>query len=107
MISNYFGRWWGLGIIFTFLISFIFFCFLLGSVEGLSSSSIFNIRWDFFDSFIKFMNPLRHFDTEALFSNHKYIKASECSYIIDFFARVFITYGYYQIIQAFRRYGRK
>jgi len=56
------------------------------------------------------MNPLRFFDTDALFTkgnNKPYLTLTNLSYLWDFLGRVFVAYGYYQTIQAFRRFGRK
>ena len=56
------------------------------------------------------MNPLRFFELEALFNNTSQegiIKLNGLSYLSDFGGRIFLAYGYYQTIQAFRRFGRK
>lgn len=108
-ISNNFGRNWFLGTVFSFGIGILFFCFLLVSTN--------NYQWGFpqFDfsltpAYLKFMNPLRFFELEALFNNtHQEgnIKLNGLSYLADFGGRLFIAYGYYQTIQAFRRFGRK
>ncbi len=108
-ISNNFGRNWFRGTIFSFGIGILFFCFLLVSTK--------NYSWGFpeFDfnlipAYLKFMNPLRFFELEALFNNTSQegiIKLNGLSYLADFGGRIFIAYGYYQTIQAFRRFGRK
>jgi len=108
-ISNNFGRNWFLGIVFSFGIGLLFFCLLLISTD--------KYGWGFphFDfklmpAYLKFMNPLRFFELEALFNNtpqEGVIKLGGRSYLADFFGRVFVAYGYYQTIQAFRRFGRK
>lgn len=56
------------------------------------------------------MNPLRFFDLETLFSQNDkqaYVTLTWGSYVMDFLGRIVIAYGYYQTIQAFRRFGRK
>jgi hypothetical protein len=56
------------------------------------------------------MNPLRFFELDALFNNtskEDNIKLDGRSYLADFGGRIFVAYGYYQTIQAFRRFGRK
>lgn len=106
-ISNYFGRWWGLGVAFTFVTGFGAFLGLLCSTDGFHFSFHPDVRFGYSDSFWKFMNPLRHFDTQSLFEKHPEITPTGSSYFIDFLSRVVIAYGYYQTIQAFRRYGRK
>jgi hypothetical protein len=108
-VSNNFGRNWVRGIAFSFGIGLVFFYLLV------ISSSEYSIGWGFqmdgrlVGSFLKFMNPLRFFETEALFrsgTEKPYLTLSGCSYVIDFFSRVLVVYGFYQTIQAFRRYGR-
>lgn len=105
-ISNNFGRNWAQGAIFSIAVGFVFFYSLI------LSSDEFHFAWkfrpDLFDSFLKFMNPLRHFDTEALFPDKQpQVTPNNWSYIWDFAGRIFVTYGYYQTIQAFRRFGKK
>ena len=107
-ISTSFGRNWFQGALFTFTTGFVFFIALLISTSAYEFSWPIKFRGELTDSFLKFMNPLRHFETENIFSNHyNYSIATSCSYVIDFFGRIFITFGYYQTIQAFRRFGKK
>jgi len=108
-ISNDFGRNWMRAILFSFGIGIVFFYFLV------ISSSEYYFDWGFrYDdrlvgSFLKFMNPLRFFDTESLFkvgNGKPFLTLCGWSNMIDFFSRVLVAYGFYQMIQAFRRYGR-
>jgi hypothetical protein len=102
-------RNWGRGLLFSFATG-LFFCYFL-----IVSSKEFHICWPTIDgrlvsAFFRFMNPLRFFETENLFkgsSDRPFLMLQPISYAIDFVARIFIAYGYYQTIQAFRRYGRK
>jgi hypothetical protein len=108
-ISNSFGRNWIKGVGFSFGIGFLFFCLLLISTD--------KYHWGFpvFDfnmtpAYLRFMNPLRFFELQDLFKNTEKqdaIKLNELSFIADFGGRIFVAYGYYQTIQAFRRFGRK
>jgi hypothetical protein len=106
-ISNNFGRSWGYGIIFSLACGFIFFTLLLIS----SSEFAFGfptVRWDLLPAYLKFMNPLRFIETESLFTSMSApLTFNITSYLWDFLGRIFVAYGYYQTIQAFRRYGRK
>jgi uncharacterized protein YjbI with pentapeptide repeats len=106
LISNNFGRNWAQGTLFSIAIGLLFFYFLV-----LSSDEFYfawKFRSDLLDSFLKFMNPLRHFDTEAIFSDKQpQVTPNNWSYVWDFLGRIFVTYGYYQTIQAFRRFGKK
>jgi hypothetical protein len=100
--SNNFGTSWRCGIIFTLLIAILFYIiFLLSFAPDLhfdfSKSSIgFTLR-----HFFEFLNvakwDLKPFDIE----NYSW------GYIVLFFGRLFVAYGYYQTIQAFRKYGSK
>ena len=108
-ISNDFGRSWVTGVIFSFAAGLIFFCLLLVSTDNYSCG------WPRFDekmlpAYLKFMNPLRFFELDALFNNTSkegVVKLNGRSYLADFGGRIFVAYGYYQTIQAFRRFGRK
>ena len=109
LTSNNFGRNWIRGVIFSFSIGLLFFLFLLVSTN-LFSWGIPNYENELIPAYLKFMNPLRFFELENIFKNTPYkdkIILSEYSYLSDFIGRVFIAYGYYQTIQAFRRFGRK
>lgn len=110
-ISNDFGRNWILGFVFSFGIGFVFFYFLILSTKEYSFGFPINFNWNFTESFLKFMNPLRHFDTDDIFKNSDRIVRnlilSNWSYLWDFLGRIFVAYGYYQTIQAFRKFGRR
>jgi hypothetical protein len=107
-ISNYFGRWWGLGVMFTFAIGFLFFSLLLVNTNRSDLWLRFLSKTEYLESFLKFMNPLRQFDIDSLFRKELFVKPiSRWYYIFDFLGRLFIVYGYYQTIQAFRKFGRK
>jgi len=107
--SNDFGRNWGRGLLFSFVTGLLFYYFLI------ISSREFHIGWPTIDgrlvsAFFRYMNPLRFFETENLFkgsSEKPFLTLQPLSYAIDFFARIVLAYGYYQTIQAFRRFGRK
>jgi hypothetical protein len=108
--SNDFGRNWARGILFSFSFGLVFFCLLVLSSK--EYHLIFGFHYDnrIISSYLKFMNPLRFFETENLFkvnSDKAYLTLTPFSYLLDFFSRIIITYGFYQTIQAFRRYGRR
>lgn len=109
-ISNNFGRWWALGLVFTFSIGTIFFlCVVFSSVQHITGTHTLNDS-RLFISYLKFMNPLRSFDTEAIFKisdKPAYLTLTLWSYFWDFIGRLLVAYGFYQTIQAFRRFGRK
>jgi uncharacterized protein YjbI with pentapeptide repeats len=109
--SNNFGRNWARGFIFSFGIGFLFYYFLILTTEEFYFGFPIKIKWEYFASFLKFMNPLRYFETENLFKlrEDKKLPATlnNWSYLWDFLGRIFVAYGYYQTIQAFRKFGRK
>lgn len=68
--------------------------------------------WESFDSFmINTSEVLKNYFIFLLsthrFNEFSYIEPTGLSYFIDVIARVFISYGIYQTIQAFRKFGRK
>jgi hypothetical protein len=108
--SNNFGRYWARGILFSFIVGGIFFYCLVISTQEYRIAFAFDYNSSFLQSFLKFMNPLRFFELENLFKNpegQSSVTLSWVSYLCDFLGRVFVAYGFYQTIQAFRRFGRK
>jgi len=106
-VSNNFGRSWSRGLLFTAIVSIFFYFFVVINTNKFSFSG----RWDsgFIEAFFRFINPLRHVDTDDIFKikNEYFASVNTFGHIIDFFGRIFIAYGYYQTIQAFRRFGRR
>jgi hypothetical protein len=108
-ISNNFGRNWIRGVIFSFVIGLLFFSLLLISTDSYVLG-LPTFKMNMLPAYLKFMNPLRFFELETIFNNtpeEGRINLDSISYLADFVGRIFITYGYYQTIQAFRRFGRK
>jgi hypothetical protein len=107
-ISNNFGRNWFQAVIFSFMVGFFFFFLLIISSNEYVISYSIDFDSKLIPSFLKFMNPLRFFETRDIFKHDDgyLITLMGKSYIIDFIGRIFVAYGYYQTIQAFRRYGR-
>lgn len=110
MLSSNFGRWWGRAVLFTFTVGALFFYLVVLWSEEYSFALPIDFDSRLIPSYLKFMNPLRVFDTEALFRVNEpssFLTLTELSYVFDFIGRVFVAYGFYQTIQAFRRFGRK
>lgn len=108
-ISNNFGRDWMRGVFFSLCIGLLFFCLLLISTNNYEWG-IPMIDTELISPYLKFMNPLRFFELESIFnntSNEGNIILNGASFIADFLGRIFVAYGYYQTIQAFRRFGKK
>ena len=94
LISNFYGKWWLLGIAFTTIFGWAF----------LSLATIFTdihykeLCWE---HFLQFLNPTHNFDYVKGKNPVKYF------YLFDFIGRIFVGYGYYQTIAAFRNYTKK
>lgn len=108
-LSNNFGRSWGQGVLFTVIVGFVFFYLVILVSPDYQFTLEFHTSIRMGIAFLKFLNPIRFFDAEALFQNNgkPLLQLSFGSYIFDFLGRVTVAYGIYQTIQAFRRYGRK
>ncbi|HEY4288164.1 MAG TPA: hypothetical protein VGN00_13755 [Puia sp.] len=109
-VSNNFGREWGRALVFSLAIGIFFFVTLLCSTKPSTSANTLPRGGVILISFFRFMNPLRFFDLETLFiidGQSAYVKVTAASYAMDFLGRIGLAYGYYQTIQAFRRFGRK
>jgi hypothetical protein len=107
-VSNKFGRRWVQGIFFTFSVGLSFFCLLLITTDEYTIGFP-TINYKLIPSFFIFVNPLRTPELQELFktSNSLPLTLTVSSYIVDFLGRILVAFGYYQTIQAFRRYGRK
>jgi len=109
-LSNDFGRSWQKAAFFSVIIGIFFFYGVVICSDQYSIGFPITFNKDLLQGFFKFMNPLRFFETESLF------KAGEGkpsptlnigSYFFDYLGRIFVAYGFYQTIQAFRKFGRK
>lgn len=108
--SNDFGRDWGRGVVVSIVFGILCFYELVLSTKEYTLGWGIHIDTKLIASFFRFMNPLRFFDLEALFKQNgeqPYATLTTGSYFIDFIGRIGLAYGYYQTIQAFRRFGRK
>lgn len=100
-LSNNFGFSWSRALLFTLITTFIFYTLFLFSI---SDHLIFDVSLNSIGNtlkyFIQFLN-ITSWDYEP-FGVSEYI----WGYIILYIGRLFIGYGYYQVIQAFRKYGK-
>ncbi len=99
--SNNHGTSYWRGIAFTFLVGWVFFYSSLLTIKGFDYTSF---EPKVFEGYVRyyfdFMNPTHKID---------YLKPQEAgawSYLWDFLGRVFISYGIYQTVQAFRKYKK-
>ena len=99
--SNSFGRSWSKGLIFTLIVNTIFYLTFLFIISNqlsfeLTSTGIGN----FIKYFLQFLNV-------TIWKYEPYgINNYTWAYIILFIGRIFIGYGYYQTIQAFRKFSK-
>lgn len=101
-ISNDYNLSWYKGLCFTFLTSLLFFLtinIILIFTKEISITYSLQYFYNNIDEFMNFINPLvwnyKLFDTK-----------NPLAIIITFIGKIFISYGYYQTIQAFRKYGK-
>ena len=92
--SNYYGTRWYYGIAFTLFIGLFFF--LLYSLTSPCSICTFD---DFIKYLVLFLNPAHKFN----FCNDS---PNGYQVLIDSISRIFVSYGYYQTVQAFRIFGK-
>lgn len=100
--SNNFGTSWINGVCFTLFITLIFYLLFLTTF---SSDLYFECSWGAFavtlKHFFEFLNIAKWDIKPFGIENYSW------GYIVLFLGRLFIAYGYYQTVQAFRKYGRK
>ncbi len=99
--SNNHGTSYWRGIAFTFLVGWAFFYSSLLTTQGFDYTSF---DWEVCKSYFKY-----YFDFMNLTHKISYLEAKSpgaWSYLWDFLGRVFISYGIYQTVQAFRKYKK-
>lgn len=100
-ISNDFGSSWWRGVVFTLIVTLIFYITFLIFI---SDELVFDFCSDSIGStikfYIQFLN-LTYWDYQPFGINNY-----TWGYICLFVGRIFIGYGYFQIIQAFRKHGK-
>lgn len=105
-ISNSFGMSWIRGVIFT-CITALFFFFLINT-WGMDSSHLFVLYrygWDGFgDIWKNYLHMFYLLDFKDKFSSD--IKLNALGETLFFVSKIFVSYGIYQTISAFRKYGK-
>jgi hypothetical protein len=97
-ISNRFGTSYITGIIFTLSVATLFFNLALSHIgDYVFTANIGDWEWRYF---VQFINPTHRFDYMKLVD----VNPRQWFFIWDFLGRIFIGYGIYQTIQAFRKY---
>lgn len=100
-ISNVHGTSYLNSLIFVLVVGWIFFYFSLISTDSFEFTP-FPRQWEFkegFKYFIQFLIPTHKFNYMG-----ETIQLTWCFYIFDFLGRLFVGYGIYQFIQAFRKF---
>ena len=98
-LSNEHGTNWFRGFLFTvFMVGLPLFLSIL-LIEGKFCVSSFS---ELSNAFLQFLQPISNITKIG-----DDFTLSTPSIVINAFARIFITYGYYQTIQAFRFFGKK
>ncbi len=98
--TNNYGTNWGLALFVTIITNAVFFtwyCNLLGFTLDFKGNDF----WKLFSYSFEFLNPLRKAD---FIPDVNVIPGAR---IVDYSARILVTLCVYQLIQAFRKYGKK
>jgi len=100
-LSNKNNRSWLRGIAFTFIVGFVFFYFSVIATEKYSIG-FDNMSWvNFFECvkyYFSFLTPTHKIEYM------EELKPKTFYYVWDFMGRVFVAYGIYQTVQAFRKF---
>ncbi|OYU93600.1 MAG: hypothetical protein CFE21_19830 [Bacteroidetes bacterium B1(2017)] len=102
--SNNFGTDWIKAIKFL-IIGAAYFYFLVILSQNCEFENSLNTVWGLLSGFFEFLNPIRKLNSLTINGNEEILNNK--ARIADFFARIFIAFAEYQLIQAFRKYGKK
>lgn len=105
-ISNDFGTNWFKGVKFTIKISVFFFLLiiLINSFTNSKYPLVFNPSLEF-DTLSNILSEYLKFTFNFTFSNED-IQSNGYLYLIFILSKIFISYGIYQTITAFRKFGK-
>lgn len=105
-ISNWFGSSYILGGLFTLVFGGLFYYLSIINTDLYDFS--WKIDWVLFEknlgAFAQFMIPTHRFDYATIYFTSENIKYFPSFYLLDFIGRIFVGYGIYQTIYAFRKY---
>ena len=99
--SNSFGTDWVAGVNFTLLIALISTMIILSKTPHIVFSFDIEGIENFIRTLVEILNITESADIKILNK-----EPNTWQYILIFFSRIFIGYGYYQTIQAFRKFGK-
>ncbi|ARV14152.1 hypothetical protein [Polaribacter sp. SA4-12] len=104
-LSNEHKKSWLIGVCFTLKIAFLFILLTLLSTKEFWNRLCFKCEFDLnvigytLKQFVNFLNPLHSIDyIDGLYPFYG------IPYIFDYLGRIFVGYGIYQTIQAFRKF---
>ncbi len=100
--SNYFGLDWTKGVFFIFLSSFTFYLLYLITYAIVMRYTLYfpNTFEDFSVTYLKFLNPFSFLKSPIEDAENYFFP-----YLSFTLGKIFISYGIYQTIQAFRKFG--
>lgn len=109
-LSNNYGLSWVQGLKFI-LLSSVGFYFLYVNSLILQGNYPYTYGWQNWDEFWKATDFTLKYYLQFLIPTHKFnfmegVKTSFLSHFIDFISRIIIGYGIYQMVQAFRKFGK-
>jgi hypothetical protein len=113
-LSTIHGTDWSRGLLSTLIAStilFFLFCLSVNIYPSLTCTG-WSYFWDIiFPNYFEFLNPLHK--SKEIVSNlrqlkeHESITISGLTSITDFMSKIIITYCQFQLVQAFRKHGKK
>lgn len=98
-LSNFHGESWGWALRFTLVAGAIFYLLFLWAIGRLFQFTAFD--WALAGQYFQFLDPTHKPD---------FVKQADLSfwaYAADFVGRIFVGYGIFQFIAAFRKHGKK
>jgi hypothetical protein len=98
--SNRHGESWGWAIVFTLVLSLIGFIFYNAALEPRKYDFVLGWNTDFLGDWAQFILPTHKTDFMVKEPNSNAL-------FIDVVSRIFIGYGIYQLISAFRKHGKR
>lgn len=102
-ISSYYGNNWIKAFFVATLLNALLFCAYCLSL-GFRLGSDTKLFWELTSYSFEFLNPLRKAD---FIKEMKGVNVNAVGRSIDYVSRVIIAYFVYQLIQSFRKFGRK
>lgn len=103
--SNNFGQSWQWALGYLLLINLVFYSLYLWSLGLLFQNT--SIDYNLFGYYFEFLNPTHKIDFLKNGIGLINIKINGLAVLIDFVNRIFIGFLIYQLISAFRKYGKK